>query len=169
MHHFRRGAYTVCMPKIWYIVAGHKYKTVQSKNPSAFTIIVPHPRARSTDSRVWPIYLAPPLVPLAFWNPFGPPGSGSGSVSKRYGSGSGSFHHQAKIVRKTFISTVLWLWLFIFEEWCKCTFKSNKEKYKKKIVFRWRPLARGADPDPGPYHNVTDPEHWPHSFLLFPN
>jgi hypothetical protein len=38
---------------------------------------------------------------------FGPPGSASGSVSHKYGSGSGSFHHQAKIVRKTLISTVL--------------------------------------------------------------
>jgi hypothetical protein len=28
----------------------------------------------------------------------GPPGSGSGFVSTRYGSGSGSFYHQAKIV-----------------------------------------------------------------------
>ena len=32
---------------------------------------------------------------------------GSGSTSKRYGSGSGSFYHQAKIVRKTLIPTVL--------------------------------------------------------------
>ena len=30
---------------------------------------------------------------------FGPPGSGS--ISQRYGSGSRSFYHQAKIVRKT--------------------------------------------------------------------
>ncbi len=37
---------------------------------------------------------------------FGPPGSGS--VSKRYGSGSGSGYHQAKILRKTLIRTVLW-------------------------------------------------------------
>jgi hypothetical protein len=29
-----------------------------------------------------------------------------GSVSERYGSGSGPFYHQAKIVRKTFIPTV---------------------------------------------------------------
>jgi hypothetical protein len=36
---------------------------------------------------------------------FGPPGSGS--VSQRYGSGS--FYPQAKIVRKTLISTVLQL------------------------------------------------------------
>ncbi len=34
---------------------------------------------------------------------FGPPGSGS--FSKRYGSGS--FYHQTKIVRKTLIPTVL--------------------------------------------------------------
>ncbi len=33
------------------------------------------------------------------------PGSGAGSDSRMYGSGS--FHHQAKIVRKTFIYTVL--------------------------------------------------------------
>jgi hypothetical protein len=45
---------------------------------------------------------------LVFWPP--------GSVSQRYVSGSGSIHHQAKIIRKTFISTVLWLLCdFIFE------------------------------------------------------
>jgi hypothetical protein len=32
---------------------------------------------------------------------------GSGFISQRYGSGSGSFYHQAKIVRKTLILTVL--------------------------------------------------------------
>ncbi len=41
---------------------------------------------------------------------FGPPGSGSGSISQRYRSGSGSeyrsFFHQVKIVRKTLIPTV---------------------------------------------------------------
>jgi hypothetical protein len=44
---------------------------------------------------------------------FGPLGSGFGSISKRYGSGSSSrsFYHQAKIVRKTLIPTVLWLLL----------------------------------------------------------
>jgi hypothetical protein len=45
---------------------------------------------------------------------FGPPGSGSGSISQRHGSGSGSFYHQAKkVVRKTLIPTVLLL-LFDF-------------------------------------------------------
>ncbi len=33
----------------------------------------------------------------------------SGSVSHKYGSGSGSFHHQAKKVRKPLFSTVLCL------------------------------------------------------------
>jgi hypothetical protein len=37
-------------------------------------------------------------------NIFGPPGSGS--ISQRYGSGSGSFCH-AKTVRKTLIPTIL--------------------------------------------------------------
>ncbi len=36
---------------------------------------------------------------------FGPPGSGSGSIRQRYGSGS--FYYYAKIVRNTLISTVL--------------------------------------------------------------
>ncbi len=40
---------------------------------------------------------------------FGPPGSASGSVNHKYGPGSGSFLHQTKIVRKTLISTILWL------------------------------------------------------------
>ncbi len=35
---------------------------------------------------------------------FGPPGSASESVSHKYGSGSGTIHHQAKIVRKSLIS-----------------------------------------------------------------
>ncbi len=38
---------------------------------------------------------------------FGSPGSASGSISQRYVSGS--FYHQAKIVRKTLIPIVLWL------------------------------------------------------------
>jgi hypothetical protein len=38
---------------------------------------------------------------------FGPPGSGSGSISQKYGSGSGSFYHQAQKVRKTLIPTAL--------------------------------------------------------------
>ncbi len=42
---------------------------------------------------------------------FGPPGSGSGSIRQKYGSGS--FYRQPKIVRKTMIPTALWI-LFDF-------------------------------------------------------
>ncbi len=71
------------------------------------------------------------------------------------------------------------LWLFIFEEWCKCTIKRNKQKnLVKKNIYCWHleghcdeksriwsqihnphtdPLVKGTDPDP--YQNVTDPEH----------
>ncbi len=52
---------------------------------------------------------------------FGPPGSGS--ISTRYGSGS--FYHQAKIVSKTLIQTVLWL-LYDFSS------KINKRKKLRK-------------------------------------
>ncbi len=54
---------------------------------------------------------------------FGPPGSGSGSISQRYGSGS--FYLQAKIVRKKldYFRFVTSFWLFIFEKWYQCTFK----------------------------------------------
>jgi hypothetical protein len=37
------------------------------------------------------------------------------------GLGVGSFHYQAKKkLRKTLITS---LWIFLFEDWCKCTFK----------------------------------------------
>jgi hypothetical protein len=40
---------------------------------------------------------------------FGPPGSGFGPTSQRYGSGS--FYHHAKIVRKTLIPPIFLLFL----------------------------------------------------------
>ncbi len=42
-----------------------------------------------------------PPDPRVFWPP------GSGSTSQRYGSGSGSFYHHAKITRKTLTPTIL--------------------------------------------------------------
>ncbi len=46
-------------------------------------------------------------------------------LGKKQCSGSGSFHHQAKIVRNTLISSLLWFLydFFIFKEWFKCSFK----------------------------------------------
>ncbi len=67
-----------------------------------------------------------PPDPSVFW----PPGSGSESISQRYGSGSGSFDHEAKIVRKASISTVLGL-LFDFlplENDVKVPLTSNMQK-----------------------------------------
>ncbi len=100
---------------------------------------------------------------------FGPPGSGSGS---------GSFYHEARIVRKTLISAVLWL-LFDFlslKNDVKVPSKSNMQKnIVKKICFflaSWRSMMKiegswsisqmhgSAYPDPDPLQNVMDPQHW---------
>jgi hypothetical protein len=58
---------------------------------------------------------------------FGPPGSGC--ISQRYGSGSGSrfFYHQAKIVRKPWFLLLCDFFLtFCLWKWCKCTFKKYR-------------------------------------------
>ncbi len=94
--------------------------------------------------------------------------------------GTGSFHHQAKIVRKNFISTLLWLLydLLSLKNDVNVPSKSNKQKKTGEKFFfffaSWRlltkraggsdpnqdPLVRGTDPDLDPYQNVTDPEHF---------
>ncbi len=56
-------------------------------------------------------------------------------------------------MKKTLISTVLLLllsssWLFIFEEWCKCTFKNKKNLKTLKHFFglpSWRSLTKKAE------------------------
>jgi hypothetical protein len=64
-----------------------------------------------------------------------------GLVSTKNGSGSGSFYHQAKIVRKTLIptGTVLWLLydLLCFKHDVNVASRSNKQKTwrKKKYIF----------------------------------
>ncbi len=66
---------------------------------------------------------------------FGPPGSGS--ISTKSGSGSRSFYHQAYIVRKTLISTVLRV-LYDFlslKNDVNVASKSNKQKTEKKNIF----------------------------------
>ncbi len=91
------------------------------------------------------------------------------------GSGSGSFYHQAKIVRKTLIPTVLWLlseFIYLKND-VNVASKSDNQKNVGKIFFvpSWRSptkIARsGAGPgtvrygsaDPDPYQNVTDRQH----------
>jgi hypothetical protein len=62
---------------------------------------------------------------------FGPPGSGS-IRQARYGSGSGSFYLQAKIVRNTLTSSVFWLLLEFLslknDVNVRVPSKSNKQK-----------------------------------------
>jgi hypothetical protein len=67
---------------------------------------VPDPLVRGTDPDP-PIKQNSKKTSVADPDPyvFGPPGSGS--ISQSYGSGLGSFYHQAKIERKTLVPTVL--------------------------------------------------------------
>ena len=71
---------------------------------------------------------------------FGPPGSGF--TSQRYGSGSfsgsGSFYHHAKIVRKTLIPTIFLLFFdfLSLKNDVNVASKSNKQKkWGKKTSF----------------------------------
>ncbi len=74
---------------------------------------------------------------------FGPPGSRSGSISQKCGSGSGSgsssgsFYHHAKIVRKTLIPPILWLFLtfYLWKIMWMYIQKVISRKFCKKIVF----------------------------------
>ncbi len=104
---------------------------------------------------------------------FGP----SGSICQRHGSGS--FYHQAKIVRKTSIPTVLRL-LFDFlslKNDVNVPSKSNKQKNFFKISFllaSWRSMTkiagsgsiqseawiRGSRSTPKKKKNVMETEHW---------
>jgi hypothetical protein len=91
-----------------------------------------------------------------------PPRSASGSDSHKYESGSVSFHHQAKIERKTLISTALSLLYDLIS-------LKNDANVPGTSVPDPQPdlLARGTDPRiriPDPYQNVMDPHHWLHPF-----
>ncbi len=102
---------------------------------------------------------------------FGPPESGSWSISTRYGSGSGagSFYHQAKIVRKTLNPTVLWLLqdFLSLKNDVNVTSKSNNKKTLTKfcVAILQDPnpdaLVRGTNPRIRILaKNVTGPQRW---------
>ncbi len=102
------------------------------------------------------------------------------------GSGSGSFYHQAKIVRKTLIPTALWL-LFDFlslKNYVNVPSKRSEQKnFFEKLVFlaSWRSMTKIAgsgsinqrhgsadpDPDPDPHQNVMDPQDWHGFYYVF--
>ncbi len=97
---------------------------------------------------------------------------GTGSVSQRYGSGS--FHRQANMARKTLISTVLCLTVFrIFYLWRirYVYLQKGISKIHRRSFFllaSWRSLTkrirtlsqRYGSTDLDPYQNITDSEHW---------
>ncbi len=74
-----------------------------------------------------------------FWPP------GSGSVSQRYGSssGSGSIYHQAKIVGKILIPNVLWLpYDFLsFKTYVNIPSNRTKQKQLCRLEGHWRKIA----------------------------
>ncbi len=92
---------------------------------------------------------------------FGPPGSGF--ISQRYGSGS--FFHQAKIVRKTLIPTVSWLHYDFQKVISKKTFliklvfilSMTKIAGSGSISQRYGSLD--PHPDPDLLQNFMDPQH----------
>jgi hypothetical protein len=72
-----------------------------------------------------------------------------------------SVYHQAKIVRKTLILTVLRLLIdfLSLKNYVNVPSRSNKQNnLKKKLVFCWR---QNPDPlpDPDPQKNVMDKQH----------
>jgi hypothetical protein len=71
--------------------------------------------------------------------------------ASRIRSGSGSFHHQANIVRKTLILTVLWL-LFDF-----LSSKNDVTVPVFRIRIRIRMFLGLSDPHPDPLTRGTDP------------
>ncbi len=82
---------------------------------------------------------------------FGPPGSASGC---------GPFHHQAKlVVNKSFdfYCFVTSLWLFIFEEWFKCTSVPNDRIHIRIWIRRICMFLGLPDPHPDQLVRGTDP------------
>jgi hypothetical protein len=89
---------------------------------------------------------------------FGPPGFGS--VSQRYGSGSCSFYHHAKMLRKP-------LFLLFCDIFITFYLRKMTQMYLQKIISRKIVYITGSGSgsigqrhgsvDPEPYQNVKDP------------
>ncbi len=90
-------------------------------------------------------------------NVFGPPGFASGSVSNKYGSGSESFHHEAKIVRKNldFFCFVTSLWIFDSVPDPHPDLDLSIRLFLGIPDLHQDPIVRGTDPS----QSVTDPQH----------
>jgi hypothetical protein len=79
---------------------------------------------------------------------FGPPGSASGSIS--HGSGSGSFYHQAKILR------LLYDFLSLKND-VNVPSKSNKQKNFFVHILKIMKITDDPDPHPDPLVRGMDP------------
>jgi hypothetical protein len=110
---------------------------------------------------------------------FGPSWSGSGSISQRYESWTGSFYHQANsklnLDSYCFVTS---FWLFILKNDVNVLSKRNKQKnffFNSYLLASWRSMTkiagsgfefgsvsqrqRSADPDP--HQNIMDPDYCP--------
>ncbi len=92
--------------------------------------------------------------------------SGSGSVIYLYGSGSwsgtGSFHQQEKIWRKTSPSSVVWPFYDYLSVKNDVNIPSKRNKHKnleekKVFVSIWKSLTKEQDPEPDSSVKGTDP------------
>ncbi len=110
------------------------------------------------------VYLC--TIGKVLWNQF----SGSGSISfwdSRIRISYSELLHQVKIVRKTLISTVLWLlyeFLSLKNKVNKCTLKSNTPKKLTKqtyfLLASWRSLMKRAGLGAGFGSYVRGTEPW---------
>jgi hypothetical protein len=86
-----------------------------------------------------------------------------GSISTTYGSDSGSFYNQAKIVRrKTLISIVLRV-LYDFLPSLKndvnvASKRSIQKLSKQNFLLPSEKVTKMQDPEPSPHENVRDPQ-----------
>ncbi len=84
------------------------------------------------------------------------PGSGSGSISQRYRSRSRYFYHEAKVVRKTLIPSVLRLLFWEMYLQKVTSRKTDENRFGSGSISQ---SHVSVDPDPDPHQNVMDPQH----------
>ncbi len=99
---------------------------------------------------------------------FGPSGSASRSVSHKCGSGSGSFHHQAKIVSNFCCFVTSYDFLSLKNEVnvpvfripiCRIRIFGPLGSASGSVSQRYGSEDQDPHPHPSRYQNVTDPQH----------
>jgi hypothetical protein len=134
---------------------------LEQNNLISFSKAMPYriqPRRRIQNRALWKVDIFYPMLGIRIdWTIcFGPPGYGS--VSQWFGSGS--FYHQAKMGRKTLISTVLYEFLFLKNDVnvpAKKLFVGILKITDKNSRIWISQRYESADPDPYHYQYITDP------------